>query len=146
MGAIWNNALGQGNAAEIEELRGALQKRSLRFVHLKLVPDWVNLTAIRHSRVAPAIAGRWQVENNYLPCRMFKNISYGQLGISNVPKFAELYQNCHVPGKTIGELIDNAMSLSERDRLDLTAAQQQVTRRHTYVQKIRNIFRALFEF
>jgi hypothetical protein len=49
-------------------------------VNLKFVPDWVNVAAIRRSRIAPAIAGRWQVEHNYLPCRMFKNISYGQLG------------------------------------------------------------------
>ncbi len=146
VGAIWDNSLGQGNRSEVEELRAALRQQSLRFVHLKFVPDWVNITAVRSSRIAPAIAGRWQVENNYLPCRMFKNISYGQLGISNVPKFAELYQSCHVPGRTIPELVVNALSLSPRDRLDLIAEQQRITCGHTYVQKIRNIFQAMFEF
>src|ERR1051326_423575 len=112
VGAIWNNDLNQGNLPEIAELRKVLGARYLRFVHLKFIPNWANISAVRHSRVAPAIAGQWQVENNYLPCRMFKNISYGQLGISNVPKFAELYYGCHVAGASIAELLDNALSLS----------------------------------
>jgi len=142
VGAVWNNALNQGNRAEIDELRAALRLRSLRFVHLKFVPDWVGMAAIRASRVAPAIAGKWQVENNYLPCRMFKNISYGQPGISNVPMFSELYRGCTIPGRSVSELIDNALSLSRSDVIELVDAQQKITRQHTYVQKIRNIFRA----
>ena len=145
VGAIWNNTLNQGNLAEIAELRSALRQRSLRFVHLKFIPDCASIAAIRASRVAPAIAGRWQVENNYLPCRMFKNISYGQLGISNVPKFAELFRECTIPGKSVSELLDNALTLPKRDVIELVEAQQKVTAQHTYVHKIRNIFRAMFE-
>ena len=145
VGAIWNNDLNQGNRAEIAELRSVLRHRSLRFVHLKFIPDWVSIAAIRRSRVAPAIAGRWQVENNYLPCRMFKNISYGQVGISNVPQFCDIYRNCTIPGRSISELIDNALSLSSKDVVEVVKAQQKITREHTYVQKIRNIFRAAAE-
>lgn len=145
VGAIWNNALNQGNLAEIDELRSALRQRALRLVHLKFVPNCVSIAAIRASRVAPAIAGRWQVENNYLPCRMFKNISYGQVGVSNVPKFAELYRDCTIPGRSVSELIDNALALSRKDVIELVEAQQKITRQHTYVHKIRNIFRATCE-
>ena len=145
VGAIWNNALNQGNRAEIDELRSVLRLRSLRFVHLKFIPDCVSIAATRASRVNPAIAGRWQVENNYLPCRMFKNISYGQLGISNVPKLSELYRDCTIPGRSIAELIDNALCLSTTDIIGLVEAQQEITRQHTYVHKIRNIFRAMSE-
>jgi hypothetical protein len=145
VGAIWNNALDQGNRPEVDELRSVLRRRSLRFVHLKFVPDWVSIAAVRASRVAPAIAGRWQVEHNYLPCRMFKNISYGQLGVSNVPKFAELYRGCTVSGRSVAELVENALALSRRDVVELVEAQQEITRRHTYVHKIGNIFRAAGE-
>ena len=145
VGAIWNNALNQGNRAEIDELRSALRHRSLRFVHLKFIPDCVSIAAIRASRVAPAIAGRWQVENSYLPCRMFKNISYGQLGVSNVPEFSGLYQDCTISGRSVSDLVENALSLSNRDVVELVEAQQKITRRHTYVHKIRNIFRAMSE-
>ena len=145
VGAIWNNDLNQGNIAEIDQLRSALRQRSLRFVHLKFIPDWVSIAAIRASRVAPAIAGRWQVEHNYLPCRMFKNISYGQLGVSNVPKFSELYHDCTIPGGSVAELVDRALSLPRKYVIELVEAQQKITRQHTYVQKIRNIFRAMCE-
>ncbi len=145
VGSIWNNDLNQGNLAEIDELRSALRQRSLRFVHLKFIPDCVSIAAIRASRVAPAIAGRWQVEHNYLPCRMFKNISYGQLGVSNVSKFSELYHDCTIPGQSVSELVDSALSLPRRHVIELVEAQQKITRQHTYVHKIRNIFRAMCE-
>lgn len=145
VGAIWNNELDQGNVREIEELRRVLKERSLRFVHLKYVPNSVNFRAVRLSRLAPAIAGRWQVENDYLPCRMFKNISYGQLGISNVKWFRKLYRNCSVPGDSIEALVDNALEMSQTDMLELTTLQQSITKSHTYVQKLTNIFKALMQ-
>lgn len=74
---------------------------------------------------------------------MFKNISYGQLGFSNVPKFADLYKGCTLPGSSITELVDNALALPKKQALELIAAQQVVTRQHTYVQKLGNIFRAI---
>lgn len=143
VGAIWNNELNQGNRASILELKQVLKQHSLRFIHLKFVPDFVGISAVRLSRLAPAIAGQWQVDNNYLPCRMFKNISYGRLGFSNVPKFAELYKDCTLPGNSITELVNNALSLNKSQVLELTAAQQVVTQQHTYVQKLGNIFRAM---
>jgi hypothetical protein len=76
---------------------------------------------------------------------MFKNISYGQLGVSNVPAFSDVYQDCTVPGQSVSELIDNALSLPNRTVIELVKAQQEITRRHTYVHKIRNILRAMAE-
>lgn len=143
VGAIWNNELDQGNVRQIAELKRVLRDRSLRFVHLKYVPNSVSLRAVRLSRIAPAIAGQWQVENDYLPCRMFKNISYGQLGISNVRWFRNLYHDCSVPGDSIEDLVDNALSMSPAAACELSRTQQRITRNHTYVHKLRNILGAL---
>lgn len=38
---------------------------------------------IQSSLFAPSIQGAWQRDNGYIPCRIFKNISYGKLGITN---------------------------------------------------------------
>ena len=38
---------------------------------------------IANSEIAPAIVGSWQKEHEYVPCRIFKNISYGKLGMTN---------------------------------------------------------------
>lgn len=143
VGSVWNNELNQGNINEIGILKDVLKKRDLRFVHLKLIPDSIHTMLIRRSRIAPAIAGRWQVENNYLPCRMWKNISYGQLGISNVKKFDDVFQGCSVEGKTIEELVNNTLSLPRNDYLDLTLEQQEIIKRmHTYINRLTNIFTA----
>ena len=33
---------------------------------------------IQESIIAPALQTDWQVEHEYIPCRIFKNISYGK--------------------------------------------------------------------
>jgi len=143
VGSIWNNELNQGNADEIAQLKRVLRDRRYAFVHLRRIPNWMNVLAVRHSRVAPAIGGRWQAENGYLPCRMFKNISYGQLGITNVQKFSDLLGDSYVAGVSIEELIDNALSLSRSDYRALVMAQQERIRNHTYREKLENICKAL---
>jgi len=142
IGSVWNNGLNQGNINEIAELKRALGKKKLKFSPVRFVPDWLNIFLIRYSRLAPAVAGRWQAENNYLPCRMFKNISYGQLGFSNVKKFGDLFKGCNLNEPTTEELVDKALRLSQPDYLALIAEQQKIVRGHTYVQKLSNIFRA----
>jgi len=143
VGSIWNNELNQGNLSEIAQLRQVLHKRRIKFVRLQRIPDSMNILAVRRSRVAPAIAGRWQVENDYLPCRMFKNISYGQLGISNVRKFSDLLGDSFVPGETIEELVDTALGFSRSEYRELIRAQQERIGKHTYREKLENICRAL---
>ena len=49
------------------------------------------------------------------------------------------------PAGPVSELVENALSLSNRDVIELVEAQQKITRRHTYVHKIRNLFRAMAE-
>lgn len=142
VGSVWNNALNQGNIQEIDELKTALALHGLRFVQLRFIGDALNTFFIRRSRLAPAIGGAWQVQQNYLPCRMFKNISYGQLGFSNIQKFDSLLHNAHIPGDSISDLVDNALALSAPEYVRLVLDQQSVVRRHTYLQKCINIFKA----
>jgi hypothetical protein len=145
VGSIWDNELGQGNLAEIARARTALARRGLRFVHARLSPDPIAIRLLRHSRIAPAIAGRWQVEHDYVPCRLFKNVSYGQLGVSNVAKGDEILGEGRTAPRSIEECIDAALSLSREQYRERTAAQQEVVRGHTYVQRLAAIVRALSE-
>lgn len=47
VGAIWNNETNQGNLPAIDELRRTLGQHSLRFVHLKFIPDFASIAATR---------------------------------------------------------------------------------------------------
>ena len=142
VGSIWNNELDQGNINEIQALKYVLKKRNIKFVNLKLLPDSIHTQMIRYSRIAPAIAGRWQAENNYLPCRMWKNISYGQLGVSNVKKFESVFQGCSIGGDTIEELIDNTLSIAPDKYRDMVLEQQEIVKKHTFIERLTNIMTA----
>lgn len=142
VGAIWDDR-GMGNAGTIPELTAALEARDLRFVHLTQVPELANVEAVRRSRLAPALAGGWQVAANYLPCRVFKNVSYGQLALTNVPGFERLFGEPRY--FSIEGLIHAALDLRENEWLDRIRAQQNVVRRYTYDDSVAAVARAFEE-
>ena len=143
VGSIWNDRLNRGNVNEIKAMKDVLKSRGMKFVPLRGVSDSMNIRYIRSSRIAPAIAGRWQMQNNYLPCRMWKNISYGQLGVSNVAKFDDVFDGCTIKGRTIEELIDNTLGLPAKTYREMICRQQEVVKsNHTYVNRLLNIIRA----
>lgn len=139
IGSVWNNELNQGNIKEIRMLKKVLSKEKLKFIHLQNIPDFLNVFFVRMSRIAPAIAGKWQVDNNYLPCRMFKNISYGQLGISNVKKINDLFEGYSIKGNNIEELIENSLKLNPNKYKEMVLGQQEIVKKHTYLNKLINI-------
>jgi len=143
VGSIWNDKLGRGNVEQIRLLKDVLEKKGIEFVPVRGVSDSLAARYVRHSLIAPAIAGHWQVQNNYLPCRMWKNISYGQLGFSNVEMFEDIFAGCIVTGSSIEQLVDNVLALPSDLYRQMTLEQQQIVKRdHTYVNRLLNIVRA----
>jgi hypothetical protein len=133
VGSVWNDKQNRGNISAIQEFKKILKKRGLKFVHIRFVPNWVNILLVRFSRLAPAIAGEWQVEHDYLPCRMFKNISYGQIGFSNVKKFSEILGDYNIEGE-LEEMVDKVLNLNKIDYINLILRQQEIIRYYTYKQ------------
>jgi SAM-dependent methyltransferase len=144
VGAVWDDG-GLGNVYAIRELEEALTARDMKLRYLTQVTDEENVEAVRSARIAPALAGIWQAERNYLPCRTFKNVSYGALAITNVPKFREIFAGCRLKAETIPDLVEEALSLSKKDYLELVAAQQQIVALYTYRESLEAIGRALEE-
>jgi hypothetical protein len=143
IGSIWNDSLNRGNINEIHELKLALKKHGLKFIHIRFIPDFLNTFFIRRSRIAPAIGGKSQTLVDYLPCRMFKNISYGQLGITNIGKFRDILGDSFIEGNTIEELITNSLSLSKKEYLDKIKIQQEKIKIYTYKAALQNILKAI---
>jgi len=143
IGSVWNNPLNQGNIQQIEELKIALRKYKLTFIRLRFIPDFLNTFFIRLSRIAPAISGHYQVEVNYLPCRVFKNISYGQLGLTNVHKFSDILGDSFILAETIEQLVEKGIALNKEDYIKLTEKQQECIKKYTYKESIEYIVKAL---
>jgi hypothetical protein len=55
------------------------------------ITDNMNLT--KRSLIAPALQTDYHLHTNYIPCRIFKNISYGKMGITNNRIVNELFDN-----------------------------------------------------
>lgn len=142
VGSIWNDSQNRGNIGAIKDLQELLKQRGLYFIHLRFLPDFLNRFFIRRGRIAPAVAGRHQVEVNYLPCRVFKNISYGQLGITNITKFKEILGDATVPGNSLSELIENALALTREEYTNKVKEQQKAIAQYTYKDALGNIARA----
>lgn len=143
VGSVWDH-LGQGNVRMIEELKGILGARGLEFVHERIDGREGNIRLTRTSRVAPAFAGDWQVEHSYLPCRLFKNVSYGHLGLTNVGRFRELLGDTFVEG-SLAEQIDFALGLDQDEWYERVWAQQERVKPYTYAKKLRDVARAIEE-
>ncbi len=142
IGSVWNDAQNHGNINQINELKSILIKNKLKFIHLRFIPNWLNIFFTRISRIAPAISGQKQVEVDYLPCRMFKNISYGQLGITNIRKFKDILGENFIDGNNIEEIINNALLLDEKTYIEIIKKQQEIIKNYTYKQALENILKA----
>jgi hypothetical protein len=142
IGSIWDNALRQGNLRKIQEFKKILEKNNLKFIHLRFIPDFFSVFFTRLSRIAPAIVGEWQEEHDYLPCRMFQNISYGQVGFSNVKKFQDIFGEYNISG-SIEEMTNKVLNLNKEEYEKLVLNQQEIVKNYTYKDSLENIFLAL---
>lgn len=141
VGNVWNDKNNHGNLNEIAELKEVLFENKLKFIKVKVAPDFLHIFLIRNSRIAPAIGGGQQVKVNYLPCRVFKNVSYGQLGITNIRKFKDLFGDSFIEGDSIKDVVNNALALTKEEYIAKVIAQQEVVKEFTYKKAIENIIK-----
>jgi len=91
----------------------------------------------QNALLTPAIVGRWQKEVGYIPCRIFKAISYGQLGVTNSKEAFDVIGGRGIYSADERELAALAVAAAEIDndtlRLD---AMKFVRDRHTYINRI----------
>lgn len=144
VGSIWDGD-GQGNIHAITELKQISNAHRLVFRHYQHISDFKNAFVVRNARLAPAFTGAWQIEQDYLPCRVFKNVSYGALALTQVPKFRELFGGAFTSWGSVGQIITDALGLDEQTYLDLVAAQQEIVKQYTYKESLESIERALEE-
>ena len=96
-----------------------------------------NQELIQKSIVAPTIVGEWQKNINYIPCRIFKNISYGKMGLTNSKAIAELFDNKILYSDNITELLDKGMEFEKNPNKNeiVKELMEEVRDKHTYVNR-----------
>ena len=135
-----------GNYPCLEEFAGIASLNDVQFmVHRNIEPS-ESIKLIRDSYMAPALQGKWQVENGYIPCRIFKNISYGHLGSTNSRAVYDLYEGLITysssPSQLFLELDRKTKNLDKKLRDDIRLMTKE---RHTYINRVHNIMKVMEE-
>lgn len=153
VGSYWS-----ANAKELKELVEVLKAKEINF---SLSDPWKKITTneqavelIRKSYIAPDIRGSGvtgkdttaeesnHLSTGYIPCRVFKNISYGQLGISNSPAVNALMGDYIVFSSDIRELVDKAEK--HRQNYDkIMASMIYVKDNHTFINRANALLKTI---
>jgi len=144
VGTIWHV-----NQKEISQFIEACKQDNIEFKHIGAGQKGVisideNIKLIRESYMAPAISGSHHLTEGYAPCRIFKNISYGQFGITNSSRVNEIFNNRLIynpnPYDLYFEAKERLQSVSLKELHELM---DEVSNKHTYLNKISSIMEAI---
>lgn len=99
---------------------------------------------VEESIMAPAIQCSWQVKAGYIPCRIFKHISYGQWGITNSKTVYELFNKKITYNKDPYQLFFDAQKrLKTVTKEELYELMDFVKNNHTYINRVQVLSNAI---
>lgn len=144
----WVGTVGDGQFGNIDQLlpfiKGAILDNK-PFMHKVNLSFEESEILIRKSYLAPAINGQWQVEKGYIPCRIFKNISYAQIGLTNNQAVSNLFNGEVLYSPDTLELFDLGKQALHKDNYKdkVVSLMNVVKNEHTYVNRINTILKFL---
>lgn len=131
------------NDDKIADLVACAKAYDVQFIHAKLQND-LQPRAIAESWIAPALQGAWQVEKGYVPCRVFKNLSYGRMTPTNSKTVYDLFEQKLVYSSDTVEMYAKGQAWeADPDSKVLRDLIQKVKHKHTFVNRIENILKVL---
>jgi len=138
LGTIWDGI--HGNINEIKKFFIGCQQINLPFEVIRTTTMNQNESIEQHQRaiMTPTIVGTWQKEKGYIPCRIFKTISYGQLGVTNSKTAYEVVNKYGIYTEHENELPNMAMEKINDVSLRIDAMRY-VRDNHTYINRIESI-------
>lgn len=99
-----------------------------------------NMNLTQQSLIAPAFQDELQVKDNYIPCRIFKNISYGRMGITNNKIVNDLFNGRLIYDENIANAAQKALDFENNyDEIKVKELMEYVRNNHTYTSRISTI-------
>ena len=145
----WVGSVTDGEQGNLHQLQAYAQSTmslfSIQVRVLRGLSRQDSIKALRSSRQTPAILGQWQCDHHYVPCRIFKNISYGQPTFSNSEVIKEISDesffepDCSMIAQKTEEYLKNRNFSLENDILN------RVKNEHTYVNRCQQILNMVEE-
>lgn len=133
-----------GNEKELAPFQKACSDNGVEFKHhppnTTSIEDSFRL--VQESCIAPAIHGTYQSMYGYVACRVFKNISYGHMGVTNCRAAQELFDGQLIFNSNTYQLFSDAQAaINDKDRVRKLMVF--VKDKHTYLNRIDNILKVL---
>jgi hypothetical protein len=107
------------------------------------VSDDENRQLIRDSFICPDFRSDWHLQCGYIPCRIQKNISYGQVQGTNSPFIKKAFGDYVVFGGTPETLYENLIDAASNNKINMKEAMLFIKDKHTYINRINNILKFL---
>ena len=103
-----------------------------------------NIRLIRESYFAPAIVGSHHIVEGYAPCRIFKNISYGAMGVTNSKRVNDIFGGQLIYNPDPRELFYQAVAeLPKIPEQRIRELMDYVAKKHTYLNRVDAILKAI---
>ncbi len=141
----WIGTLYEGdkfsNLEKVKPFVTGLREHGITFCYERNISRQENIKRIQESIVAPAIVGEWQEKEGYIPCRIFKNISYGAMGVTNSKSAYELFNKKIIYNPDTYQLCHDALDhIKNMDIGELYELMDFVRDNHTYLNRIDSLF------
>jgi len=107
-----------------------------------------NMKLIKKSIIAPALQDDRQVKNQYIPCRIFKNISYGKMGLTNNKIVDDLFENKLIYESDLTKLLIRGLEFEKRvDKNETILELMKIVRdNHTYINRVNTIMKYVNQY
>jgi len=159
---FWTGSIGESNRKEIDLFRRAIGSTNIEFIH---IDPWVNPASwddvkvlTQRSHIAPDLRGSAfrSIQNGkpdtggnhkligYIPCRIFKNISFGQLGITNSRQVYELFDGNIIYNDNEYDLYFQALPELKNYKM-IQDQMMYVKENHTYIDRIESLMKVYYK-
>jgi hypothetical protein len=123
-------------------------------INVQIIDPWrrpisfeENRHLVNNSFISPAIQSNWQVSVGYIPCRIFKNISYGHFGYTNSETVNSLFDGELIYSPDVIDLFYKSLEFKNApEHLEkLKYLMNKVRKHHTYLNIIEEVIKFLPE-
>jgi hypothetical protein len=126
------------------EIVSFCNNNNIQFRHFYNIPVDDNVNLVQESLIAPTVLSNWQNENDYIPCRIFKNISYGKMGVTHNEFIYELFDKKIIYDSNKTTMMEKALIFeklpNDEKSKHVIELMKYVRDNHTYLNRIDDIF------
>ena len=133
-----------GLAPRFRELKRICRKSGKKLRVFSELSQSEMIEKVRSSFLSIDLRGDWHRECGYVPCRIFKNLSYGKITGTNSLWVHRLFDGSLPFGDSVEELVDNTRIRSETIQpTEFSKLQMYVRDEHTFINRAKSLISCL---